>query len=71
MSDEEREFEKRKLVLIRKMITNDFEEVCANYVKDGGWTSVEELDTWFTNSLKAYDELQASIKDYYDQKMYS
>ena len=71
MSDEEREFEKRKLVLIRKMVQTDFEEACAHYVKDGGWTSVEELDTWFTNSLKAYDELQTTIKDYYDRKIYS
>lgn len=71
MSDEEREFEKRKLVLIRKMVQTDFEEVCANYVKDGGWTNVQELDEWFTNNLKAYDELQSTIKDYYDQKIYS
>lgn len=70
MSNEEREFEKRKLVLIRKMVQTDFEEACARYIKDGKWTSVEELDTWFTNSLKAYDELQLTIKNYFDKKMY-
>lgn len=71
MSEEEREFEKRKMKLINAMLNDILDKKCAEFLEKGEWNSAEDIDRWFTDILNKNDELRETIRIYYETKIYS
>lgn len=71
MSEEEREFEKRKMKLINAMLNDILDKKCAEFLENGDWNTAEDLDRWFTDILNKNDELRETIRTYYETKIYS
>ena len=70
MNAEERDFEKRKNNIIQRLMHGIFEDACADYLQNGDWENVPELDEWLDEKLREHDEVCKTVREYYDAKMY-
>ena len=70
VTDEKRAFIKRKRDLIRSISHEILFDACMDYMKNGQWKSIEDLDEWIDAKLKEHDEACRNVKEYYDSIIY-
>ena len=72
MTDEERiNFEKNKRGLILEMMKMRFEDRVYEYLEEGKYESMDELDAWISNVLQQFEAERKQVKEYYDKRIYS
>lgn len=69
MSDEEKNWTKKKANLIFEIMRARFEDRVYEYLENGEYNTIEELDAWLDEKLRQYQAEHRAVKDYYDNLM--
>ena len=69
MNEEEMKFNKRKRNLILTLMQDQFEENMYEEFMDRNFRSLDEMDTFVDEKLRALDEEMRLVKEYYKDKI--
>ena len=72
MMDEQNEISwlKEKKGLVHVVLKEMLEESVRDYIRNGNYSSMEELDKWIDEAYASYVETRSNVKNYYDSKIY-
>jgi len=69
MNEEEMKFNKRKRNLILTLMQDQFEETMYEEFMDRDFGSLDEMDAFVDEKLRALDEEMRLVKEYYKDKI--